>query len=259
MEDKQNIFYSSISKYYSDIFPYKPVQLKFVDNKLAGLREQRILDIGCATGELAFQLAESGADVIGIDLNEDLLAQTGSGGFQSASKNSGWETAETNPKFRKGNMLELTSDFRAGEFDAILCFGNTLVHLQSEDLVAKMLREVFTVLKPGGQFLLQILNYDHIIKNQICELPLLETTQIKFIRNYKFTEGSELIGFHTELEIKAENLTVSNETPLLALKSKQLQTLLQEAGFENIQLYANFKQDLFGGTHLPLVASCTKL
>ena len=54
MHDSQNIFYTSISKYYSEIFPFNPMQLKFVKNKLGELQGKHILDIGCATGELAF-------------------------------------------------------------------------------------------------------------------------------------------------------------------------------------------------------------
>ena len=94
MKDKQNEFYSSISKYYSEIFPYKPMQLQFVKNRVGELAGKQILDIGCATGELAFQLAVDGAEVTGIDLNEDLLNQA--------------KDAKVHPnlQFQIGNMLE---------------------------------------------------------------------------------------------------------------------------------------------------------
>ena len=55
------------------------------------------------------------------------------------------------------------------------CFGNTLVHLQSIELMGKMLKGVFAVLKPGGHFLLQILNYDFILDEQVSELPLIDS------------------------------------------------------------------------------------
>ncbi|WP_262888328.1 class I SAM-dependent methyltransferase [Draconibacterium mangrovi] len=246
MHDSQNIFYTSISKYYSEIFPFNPMQLKFVKNKLGELPGKHILDIGCATGELAFQLAEGGAELIGIDLNEDLL--------QQAIDNKKHEKLT----FQQGNMLELTQDFKAQQFDAVLCFGNTLVHLNSEALVLQMLEGAKCVLKPGGQLLIQLLNYDYICSEPVDALPVIDTENIKFIRRYNFIENAELIGFQTDLEIKAINRIVSNETPLLALKSEALRTLLEKAGFQNIQFYANFKQDVFGGKHLPLVVSCEK-
>lgn len=260
MKDNQNEFYSSISKYYAEIFPFQAVQLEFVKSRVGELAGKHLLDIGCATGELAIQLAKNGAFVTGIDLNDDLLEQaTGCCDFQIAVNfNRGSETATPSPKFQKGNMLELEADFQLGQFDGVLCFGNTLVHLQTPALVQQMLTGVFTVLKPGGHFLLQILNYDYILSEPVTELPLIDTENIRFTRKYRFLESGSLLTFQTELLIKAENKTIKNETPLLALQSHQLTELLNNAGFSDIELFSNFKQEPFGGKHLPLVVSCKR-
>jgi 2-polyprenyl-3-methyl-5-hydroxy-6-metoxy-1,4-benzoquinol methylase len=249
MKDPQNKFYSSISAHYAEIFPYKPMQMQFVKNRAGELNGKRILDIGCATGELAFHLAESGANVTGIDLNEDLLVQ-------AKQKIGSFQTIKIN--FQPGNMLHLESDFRAGQFDTVLCFGNTLVHLASEKLVLQMLKGVFNVLKSGGQFLLQILNYDYILDEPVTELPLIETENIRFIRNYVVEENHPVIRFQTELILKNEGKSVKNDSPLLALRSNELKTLLEESGFKNIELFSNFKEEPFGGNHLPLVVYATK-
>jgi SAM-dependent methyltransferase len=168
----------------------------------------------------------------------------------------GFETS--NPRFQKGNMLELKTGFQSGQFDAVLCFGNTLVHLQSTSLVQQMLDGVFAVLKPGGHFLLQILNYDFILDEPVNELPVIDTENIRFTRKYRFPESTLLIQFQTGLLIKSEDKTIENETPLLAIRSRQLIELLQNAGFSEIELFSNFKQEPFVGKHLPLVVSCKK-
>ena len=245
MNNSQNEFYSSIAKYYSEIFPYKPVQLEFVKHRTGELKGQQILDIGCATGELAFQLANEGADVSGIDINRELLAHTE-------------KKKHDNLYFQIGDMLELNQDFRENQFDAVLCFGNTLVHLPDTNSIDAMLEGVHGILKPGGKFLLQILNYDHILNEQVSELPVIETENISFVRNYQFEENSYRIKFQTELHLKKEEEVISNETLLLALRSSDLVDLLKQAGFNGIELYANFNMDEFGGKHLPLVVSCTK-
>lgn len=247
MNNDQNKFYTSISNYYSEIFPYNPMQLQYVKSRVGDLRAKRLLDIGCATGELAFQLAAEEANVIGIDLNEDLLNQ--------AIRIRG---AASNPEFLFGNMLELKNDFKVEQFDAVLCFGNTLVHLESKEMVAQMLNGVSQILKPGGKFLLQILNYDYILDALVSELPLIETENIKFLRQYRFDKNSPKIRFYTELYLKKENQTVVNETTLLALKSNELVDLLCNAGFQDIELFSNFKQDTSGGKHIPLVVSAGK-
>ena len=244
MNNEQNKFYTSISNYYSEIFPYNPMQLQFVKSRVGDLREKQLLDIGCATGVLSIELATEKANVIGIDLNEDLLNQ--------AIERLG---AASYPKFQLGNMLELENDFKTNQFDAVLCFGNTLVHLESKEMVAQMLKGVTHGLKPGGKFLLQILNYDYILNEQITELPMIETENIKFVRHYRFDKKSPKIRFYTELHLKKENKTVVNETALLALKSNELLELLHNAGFQGSEIFSNFKQDAFGGKHLPLVLS----
>lgn len=246
MNNKQNNFYTSISKYYSEIFPYNPAQLQFVKNRVGDLAGKAILDIGCATGELAFKLAEAGAKVVGIDLNEDLLQQA------KSSK------THHNCTFQSGNMLNLAIDFLPAQFDAVLCFGNTLVHLENHMQVKQMFDGVFSVLKPGGSFLLQILNYDYILEEQVSELPLIETESIKFVRKYIFKRKSQHIGFQTELILKDENEIILNETKLLALKSLEFIELLKTTGFKGIEIFSGFNQAQFGGKHIPLVVNCVR-
>lgn len=258
MNNEQNQFYTSISKYYAEIFPYQPMQLQFVKNRVGKLCGKEILDIGCATGELAFQLAKEGAKVIGIDLNEDLLNRAnGYSGFRSADSDKR-ESEFAPPNFQVGNMLELGSDFHERQFDVVLCFGNTIVHLPSIGLMQQTLKGVFSVLKPGGRFLMQILNYDYILSEPVTELPIIETLNIRFIRKYAISENNPLIRFQTQLEIKKEDRIVSNETTLFALKSADLIAILKNTGFREIEPFSNFKQKPFGGLHLPLVLSALK-
>lgn len=258
MNDGQNQFYTSISKYYSEIFPYQPIQLEFVKNEVGDLEGKQILDIGCATGELAIQLANENAKVTAIDLNENLLEQaTGHSRFRSAATEK-YEREFAPPVFQIGNMLELETDFHERQFDVVLCFGNTLVHLPSIDLMRQMLKGVFTVLKTKGHFLMQILNYDYIINDVVTNLPIINTENICFIRKYVFDENSPLIRFQTQLEIKKEERTVNNETILFALKSADLVDLLKNTGFKEIELFSNFKGEPFGGKQLPLVLSALK-
>lgn len=247
MKDTQNEFYSSIAKYYHEIFPYNPAQLQFVDNNCGGLSGKTILDIGCATGELAFELANAGAEVTGIDLNEDLLHRAQ------------LEKEHSRLNFQKADMLKLKDHFQPRQFDAVVCFGNTLVHLPSESHVKKMLDNISYVLKPGGRFLLQILNYNYILDEPITELPVIETGNIKFVRSYIIEPANPVIGFKTELHLKNEGTIITNETPLLALRSKTLVKLLNEAAFEDVMLFSNFKEEKFGEKHLPLVAKAVSI
>ena len=241
MKDKQNEFYTSISKYYHEIFPFNQGQLNFVRRNKGELSGNKILDVGCATGELAFQLADAGALVTGIDMNDDLLEQG------RKAKN------HPNLSFKKADMLEIERIFSPRQFDAVICFGNTLVHLPSLPLIKKMLKGVALVLKPGAAFFLQILNYDYILSEPVTELPVIDTDNIRFVRRYIIEENNPLIGFSTQLYLKNEDELIENETLLYALESKELVRLMEDAGFVEVKMFSNFKEEEFGGKHLPLV------
>lgn len=244
--DHQKKFYASISRYYSAIFPFNPAQLIFIQKQLHELKDKVILDVGCATGELAFALAEMGADITGIDLNDHLLEVAQEG------------IPQPNLRFMALDMLHLSDNFQSDHFDTVLCFGNTLVHLKELKEMKQFFFEVSKVLKEGGHFLLQILHYDHILDEQISELPLIENDILRFERRYQFEEGSRMVQFKTELHLKSENQLISNQTQLFALKRRELEHLLKQEGFKDIKMYSNFNGDPIGGKHLPLVISCRK-
>ncbi|MDD2381567.1 MAG: class I SAM-dependent methyltransferase [Mariniphaga sp.] len=262
MKTTQNEFYSSISRYYPEIFPYSPAQLQFVVRNCGGLTGKKVLDIGCATGELACEMAGAGAQVTGIDLNEDLIRQAKQKvkALQKENARSQIDPNPTNmpPLFKKGDMLELKNLFPETHFNCVTCFGNTLVHLLSPISVLEVLQGVHRILKPDGVFLLQILNYDYILAEQVSELPPIETENIKFVRQYVFEKDNPLIRFQTDLHIKKEGSVIPNETQLWALHSRKLTELLHDTGFKDILLFSNFKEDSFGGNHIPLVVKCGK-
>ena len=100
---------------------------------LAPKRGERILDLGCGDGYLTAQIAQTGADVLGIDASADMVA---------ASRAAGLEARVTD-----GQALP----FRA-EFDAV--FSNAALHWMP-DLDA-VFAGVRAALKPGGRFVAEM-------------------------------------------------------------------------------------------------------
>lgn len=66
-------FYQSISKYYQYIFPLNKVQIDFILSAKEDTKQLRILDIGCAIGDLSMDLANHFNEVVGIDLDEGMI------------------------------------------------------------------------------------------------------------------------------------------------------------------------------------------
>jgi glycine/sarcosine N-methyltransferase len=242
-------FYNSISSVYNYIFPYNPVQLKFVLNEIGKLEgEHKLLDIGCATGNLSLELLKNNIRLTGIDLDEKMI--------DIARSKLGVESYPS--IFQVMNMLKIKDAFKCNEFDTVLCFGNTIPHVSNLQELEYLCRQVAVVTKPGGLFLLQLINYNRILNQNINSLPTIDNDQIKFERNYTLATDGRKISFDTKLTIKEDQQIIENSILLLPVKSEELVKILEKSGFEGIQLYGGFNHSEYSENSIPLVISCKK-
>lgn len=240
----QQKFYTSIAEYYEHIFPLNKLQVSFIEQELGELNDLHFLDAGCSTGQLANALTNQGALGIGIDLNADLISKATE------------RYASPSLSFRTLNMLEIGANFASGYFDFVVCFGNTLVHLESITRVRDFFKQCASSLKPGGKLFIQTLNYQYIIANGITELPLIENEHIRFERYYRLPDAVQSkVEFRTVLTIKANGNELVNSTLLLPLRKNDLEPLLLASGFKSIGFFENFKHDVLSGSQLPLIIS----
>jgi trans-aconitate 2-methyltransferase len=98
---------------------------------LASQAGERILDLGCGTGHLTGQIAEAGAEVVGIDSAATMIDQA----------------RRTYPhlRFEVADARDFTL---AGSFDAV--FSNAVLHWIGEP--ARVIEAVRRSLKPSGRF-----------------------------------------------------------------------------------------------------------
>lgn len=95
---------------------------------------ERILDVGCGTGDLAAIMAEAGAHVVGIDQSTSMIEQAQSK-FPSLT-------------FIPVDVTAECPDYYAGSFDA--AFSNAALHWVKQPEAAA--RHIYTALHPGGRF-----------------------------------------------------------------------------------------------------------
>jgi len=238
-------FYESISKHYDYIFPYSKSQKEFLIDKSISSKDENILEVGCGTGNLTINLAKNYKEAIGIDLDEAMIT--------SALAKS---VEVDNSYFYIMNMLQLSIRFSAESLDNVFSFGNTLVHLGGFEEVKVFFKEVYKVLQPGGNFSIQIINYDRILDKSIKSLSTIENEHIKFVRKY-VTLGDKL-SFDTELTIKEEEKVITNQIELFPIRKSDVQNLLDEVGFKNIQFYGGFDSSDLTDDSVPLILNCKK-
>lgn len=98
---------------------------------LAPQKGERILDLGCGTGDLAYQIHALGADVLGLDSSEKMIEQ--------ARKKYPYLS------FYEANALNLHFE---NEFDAV--FSNAVLHWIKPP--EQVLEGIYKALKKGGRF-----------------------------------------------------------------------------------------------------------
>lgn len=110
-----------------------------------------VLDLACGWGRHSHELARQGVRVIGVDRSEFLLRHAS--GIRSGYGSPGWVRAD---------MRELP--FR-GCFDVVLSLFSSLGYFLSDEEDVRVLREVRSVLRPHGHFVLETMHRDAVVRD----------------------------------------------------------------------------------------------
>ena len=113
---------------------------------------ERVLDVATGTGFHSIRLLKAGFDVTSADGSPEMLAQA----FENA-KEHGFIMKTLHADWRW-----LSRDVHT-QYDAVICLGNSLTHLFSEQDRRKALAEFYSVLQHDGVLVLDQRNYDGIL------------------------------------------------------------------------------------------------
>jgi glycine/sarcosine N-methyltransferase len=240
-------FYTSIAKFYQHIFPFNPVQIEFLRHVLP-YNGARVLDVGCATGDLSFALTHFGFPTWAFDFDAQMI---------EIAQNAKQEDAMF-PVFEQLDMRLIDQRYPESYFDTVICFGNTLVHLLSDEDIREFVHAAYRILVPEGRLTIQILNYQHIFDDQIKSLPIIDNEFIKFERNYGFTEGFDLIDFKTKLTVKSNGQEIENSVKLYGIRKDRLQEILENAGFSSVEFFGSFNLEPLTENSLTMILTCQK-
>jgi glycine/sarcosine N-methyltransferase len=186
---------------------------------------KRILDVATGTGYHSVRLLEAGFEVVSADGSPQMLAKA----FENARK--------------RGHILStVQADWRFlnrdvhGEFDAVICLGNSFTHLFRERDRRKALAEYYATLKHDGVVILDQRNYDSILdngfstqhtyyycgENVTAEPEHVDEGLARF--RYTFPDGSE---FHLNM---------------FPLRRNYTRKLMHEVGFQTINTFGDFQE-----------------
>ncbi len=235
--------YRSIAPYYEEIFPLKEATISFIRSFLKGA-PSRVLDTGCAVGQLAVALARDGYNVTGIDLDAAMI--------ETAKKDTSNRGLMIN--FEAMDMMEIDAYFAPHSFDMVLCLGNTMVHLQSTGEIGRFIKKVFDLLKKQGTFIIQVVNYDHVLARGITELPVIDTPHARFERHYIYDQARHRMHFQTRFTVKEDMTYFEDEVLLYPLTRSELDSLIKHAGSNEAVFYGDFSANKYTNESPALIA-----
>jgi SAM-dependent methyltransferase len=201
-----------------------------------------VLDVGCATGTFALTLMRRGMDVTGVDLNTAMI--------QSACRRN--PEPRTNARFFMMNMMEVGNSFAHGRFDLVLCLGNTLVHLDGPDQIRSFVRQARDLLRPGGAFVFQTVNYAKVLSDDVMRLPTIETARARFEREYRRRDDGRL-SFEATIFSSNGQPVFRDRVALYPATPNELAELIKECGLKRLDLFEDFAGDTLKGSSLGVV------
>ena len=231
---KNNEFYDNISGDYDSMLNFN----KLIETRKEALKKfiksgyKNAIDIGCGTGVDSIALRMNGMNVAGYDTSLKML--------QKARLNS----KERNLKIIFSNSpVQSIGTAHHSKYDIIVSLGNAIANINLQTL-NKIFNKVYKLLKPGGMFLIQILNYDSVRKSGKRIVNITSGNGNIFIRFYDIKKSK--LSFNI-LRINDKNLKDFNmiTTELYEYRKAELKKLLNKNGFNKIQFYSDLNKSKF--------------
>ena len=184
---------------------------------------KKVLDVATGTGFHSVRLLQAGFEVFSVDGSPEMLVKA----FQNA-QNYGHILRTVHADWRS-----LNRDIH-GEYDAVICLGNSFTHIFNERDRRKALAEFYAALRHDGVLVLDHRNYDAIMdvgfsskhayyycgKTVKAEPDHVDDGLARF--RYEFNDGSEYY------------------LNMYPLRKRYVQRLMAEVGFQTIDTYGDF-------------------
>ena len=193
---------------------------------------RKVLDSAAAGGRHVRYLRGLGYESEGADFSGEMIAQCRRA-----------DPDHTDSYFQS-DFREL-ADKANGPYDAALCLGCSLPHLLQESDLKKALDNFAAILKPGGVFITQFVNFYRIKKQNDRIRPLNHVVRPEgeyfFLRVSDFLSEERMV-IHLNVLIKRgmEWELKTQSTTLRPVFPETYRQILGEAGFTDIKFYGDY-------------------
>ena len=229
-----NTFYNSASAYYDKMIDFDSAlqKRKILLSSFIVEKIKSVADVGCGTGVDSISLSLLGLDVAAFDPSVEMI--------NTARTNS--EKHNCKIDFHTFGANEIPKTFY-NKFDLVVSLGNTLANIPFTK-IEKSVVKLFKLLKKDGRVLIQILNYERILKEKERIVNITKKDSEYFIRFYDFGTKDlmfNILKFNSDQTTKKELIS----TKIFPYTSKELKRVFKEAGFNKIELFGSLDKRSF--------------
>ncbi len=193
-------------------------------------QKDRILDLCCGTGRHSLALANAGYRVTGIDLSPVLLRE-----------------ARTNDP--DGRVTWIECDMRAlpddtmfaERFDAVVNLFTSFGYFEEDSEQLKVLRQIRKALKPGGRFVIDVMNAGYTADHLVPHSKRVERGAV--ISETRRIEKGFIVKKIIVQEPNGSPRRYSERVKLYA--PEQLSTMLNEAGLVLDTIYGGYEGEFY--------------
>jgi SAM-dependent methyltransferase len=215
-------FYAHFAEHYEAVFPFRERVYTFLRRYI---RDdcRSVLDVGCATGHYCGRFAADGLAATGIDPDGAMIDMA----------------IRTYPR-AEYHCLDMRDVRRLRKtFDAAYATGNVVAHLPPSEF-ATFLADLAQLLPPGGAWIFQVVNWDHVLTRESYRFPpkILPDHNLRFDREYLDISVTG-VRFRTRLA-KEDETVFMEDTWLYPASSAHYEQLHRAAGFEPIDHFADY-------------------
>ena len=231
----RNIFNSLYLKTDGDVVEDQRITNEEIDQFLSILKispEDKILDLCCGQGRHSLELSRRGFKFIeGLDRSHYLI--------QRAKKQAIKEGFDV--RFREGDARKLA--YAPDTFDVVMILGNSFGYFETMEDDLRVLKEVFSVLKPWGRLLIDVADGEYLKEN-------FQPRSWEWIDRKLFVCRERSLSLDEQRLISREVITnvekgvIADQFYAERLYSKEsLPHILKSAGFNDTIFHGEFSPD----------------
>lgn len=240
MRNDTNAYYDAIAEYYPLFYRDWDVQL---EREGLGLRSifrnkgiLRVLDAACGPGTQAIPLAKLNFQVVAAEPSQGMLRKA-----RETAKQHG---VADQIQFVSSEFAHLAENVQ-GPFDAIVCKGNALPHLLTDDEIETTLLTFYELLRPGGLLVIGMRDFEPFLEHRPRYLPGIlhqheDGSEFITFEVWEWDEGPPIIATQHIYMVsgKPDALQAIKRTvSYRPLSVAEVQVVLGELGYEEISEY----------------------